>query len=62
VLADRLATLITDANMRQRMGAQAKVEHERRYTFAAFERNLAAALMACTRPTAPASLEDVGRR
>lgn len=49
-LADRLAMLIADAGMRRSMGTRAKERHEQKYTLAAFEHNLAAALVACTKP------------
>lgn len=51
-LAERLAALIADAGMQRRMGARARARQEQRFTLAAFERNLAAALLACTKPTA----------
>jgi glycosyltransferase involved in cell wall biosynthesis len=47
-LADRLAELIADAGLQRQMGERARARQEQRYTLAAFEQNLAVALMACT--------------
>jgi glycosyltransferase involved in cell wall biosynthesis len=51
-LAERLAVLIADAGLQRQMGARGRARHEQRYTLAAFEQNLAAALMACTKTIA----------
>jgi glycosyltransferase involved in cell wall biosynthesis len=47
-LAACLAALIADPSMQRRMGARGRERHAQRYTLAAFERNLAVALAACT--------------
>lgn len=52
-LADGLATLIADPLLRRRMGVRSEARYAQRYTRAAFEQNLAAALATCTE--APAS-------
>jgi glycosyltransferase involved in cell wall biosynthesis len=54
-LAGCLAALAADPSMRRRMGARGRERHEQRYTLAAFERNLAAALTACTEATGAGS-------
>jgi glycosyltransferase involved in cell wall biosynthesis len=56
-LAERLAALIADASMQRQMGTRAQARQQQRYTLAAFEQNLAAALMACMKP----STRDLGR-
>lgn len=48
-LADRLAALLADTGLQQRMGSRGKERHAQRYTLAAFEHNLSAALAACVR-------------
>lgn len=47
-LANRLQSLLSDRDMQRRMGARARERQEEKYTLSAFERNLAAALEACT--------------
>ena len=48
-LAERLAALLGDADRQRAMGARARERQQQQYTLAAFERNLAAALVACTK-------------
>jgi glycosyltransferase involved in cell wall biosynthesis len=47
-LANCLEALLSDPGMQRRMGARGRLLHEQKYTLAAFERNLAAALTTCT--------------
>jgi glycosyltransferase involved in cell wall biosynthesis len=46
-LASCLAELLSDPGMQRRMGARGRARHAQRYTLAAFERNLTAALEMC---------------
>jgi len=50
-LASCLAALAADPGLQRRMGARGRERHAQRYTLAAFEQNLAAALAACTEAT-----------
>ena len=50
-LAGCLAALVADPSMQRRMGARGRERHAQLYTLAAFERNLAVALTACTEAT-----------
>jgi glycosyltransferase involved in cell wall biosynthesis len=52
-LAERLASLIADAGLQCEMGVRARMRQEQKYTVAAFEKNLVAAILECTRPAAP---------
>lgn len=54
-LASCLTELLSDRGMQRRMGARGKERQAQRYTLAAFERNLTAALETCTNASINAS-------
>ncbi|HEX2691304.1 MAG TPA: glycosyltransferase family 4 protein [Kofleriaceae bacterium] len=60
-LASCLEALLSDPGMQRRMGARARVRHEERYTLAAFERNLVAALETCTEAASAGSRASTRR-